>query len=324
MPDARRSSLNMNLQQLRTFIRIAELGSLSKASDRMGIAQPALSRQMKLLQEEVGVALFERHHGGMRLTPAGDELLRRVPGLIRQLDQVYADVRSLAGSTRGQVVFGILPTVSYVLAGRLAARVAADLPDVSLRIVESYSGHLVDWLQRGEIDVAIVYGPVSRIHMRVEELLLEDLVVVGPPDSPLALATPVSVTAFARLPLVLPSRPHGLRMVVEAAAHRAKSKLEVRFEADSFRVLVDLVEQGLGYTALPLSAISREVEQGRLLIAPLNQPKVTRNLILGIPDSTTSQATRSVIALARDEITKLVRSGAWQARLQFAPGRTSR
>jgi len=310
----------VNLQHLRTFIRIAELGSLSKASDRMGIAQPALSRQMKLLQEEVGVPLFERHHAGMRLTPAGDELLQRLPGLMRQLDQVYADVRSLAGSTRGQVVFGIVPTVSYVLAGRLAARVAADLPEVSLRIVESYSGHLVDWLQRGEIDVAVVYGPVSRLHMRVEELLLEDLAVVGPPDSELKAGTPVSMDTFAALPLVLPSRPHGLRMVVEAAAHRARVKLEVRFEADSFRVLVDLVEQGLGYTALPLSAISRELEQSRLKAAPLVSPKVTRHLILGIPDSTTSRATRTVIALARDEVAKMVRSGDWRARLQFTPG----
>jgi DNA-binding transcriptional LysR family regulator len=311
----------MNLQQLRTFIRIAELGSLSKASDRMRIAQPALSRQMKLLQEEVGVPLFERHRGGMRLTPAGDELLRRVPGLIRQLDQVYADVRSTVGATRGQVVFGIVPTVSYILAGHLARRVAVDLPDVSLRIVESYSGHLVDWLQRGEIDAAIVYGPGSQFHMKVEELLLEDLAVIGPPDSHLVADTPLTMAQFSRLPLVLPSRPHGLRMVVESAAHRAKAKLEVRFEADSFRVLVDLVEQGLGFTALPLSAISREIEQQRVRHAPLVGPKVTRDMILGIPDSITSRATLAVIALARDEIAKLVRSGAWAAKLLFASAR---
>jgi DNA-binding transcriptional LysR family regulator len=310
----------MNLQHLRTFIRIAELGSLSKASDRMGIAQPALSRQMKLLQEEVGVALFERHRSGMRLTPAGEELQRRVPGLVRQLDQVYEDVRSRAGSTRGQVVLGVVPTVSYVLAGRLAARVAADLPEVSLRIVESYSGHLVEWLQRGEIDVGVIYGPVARLHMRVEELLLEDLAVVGPPDSALQAGTPMSVAAFAALPLVLPSRPHGLRMVVEAAAHRAKVKLEVRFEADSFRVLVDLVQNGLGYTALPVSAVARELVQGNLAIAPLVHPKVTRHLILGIPNSTTSSATRAVIGLARDEVAHLVRSGDWRARLRFVPG----
>jgi DNA-binding transcriptional LysR family regulator len=314
----------MNLQQLRTFIRIAELGSLSKASDRMRVAQPALSRQMKLLQEEVGVVLFDRHRGGMRLTLAGEELLRRVPGLIRQLDQVYEDVRTHAGATRGQVVFGVVPTVSYVLARHLACRVAADFPDVQLRIVESYSGHLVEWLQRGEIDAAIVYGPGEKFHMRAEELLLEDLVVVGPPDAGLDPATPVSMAAFANLTLVLPSRPHGLRVVVELAAHRAKTKLEVRFEADSFRVLVDLVEQGLGYSALPLSAVSREVAQKRLTYAPLIEPKVTRNLILGIPDSTLSRATQTVIALTREEIAKLVKSGAWDARLRYSSDRTVR
>ena len=125
----------MNLQQLKTFVRIAELGSLSKASDRMRIAQPALSRQMKLLQEELGVSLFERHRRGMRITQAGEELLMRVSGLTRQLDQAFADVRSLSKTATGQVALGFVPTASYVLAGRLACRVAAEYPGISLRIV---------------------------------------------------------------------------------------------------------------------------------------------------------------------------------------------
>jgi LysR family transcriptional regulator, nitrogen assimilation regulatory protein len=314
----------VNLQQLKSFVRIAELGSLSRASDRMRIAQPALSRQMKLLQQEMGVELFERHHRGMRLTEAGEELLRRVPGLMRQLDQAYADVRSFGGAVRGQVVLGVVPTVSYILAGKLAHRVATELPDVALRIVESYSGHLVEWLQRREVDVAIIYGPASSLHMMVEELLVEELVLIGPPNSNLRVDTPVSVAAFAKLPLVLPSRPHGLRMALESAAARADVKLSVRFEADSFRVLEDLVVRGLGYTALPLSAVSREVEQGKLSYAPLTQPKVTRQLVLGVPDSTTSRATRMVIALIYEETALLVHKGAWRARLQFTPNRTFR
>jgi LysR family nitrogen assimilation transcriptional regulator len=311
----------MNLQHLKTFIRIAELGSLSKASDRMRIAQPALSRQMKLLQEEIGVPLFERHRRGMRLTQAGEELLQRVSGLTRQLDQAYADVRSLSGATSGHVAFGIVPTVSDLLAGRLVRRVADEFPGISVRIVEGYGGHLLEWLQKGEIDVAIMYGPQSSLHIKATELMIEELVLVGPPDSDLDPASPVSVAAFAKLPLVLPSRPHGLRMLVEGAALRAKSKIDVRYEADSFRVLKNLVEQGLGYTALPLSAIAYEARQGRLKHSPLVQPKVTRELILGIPDGVVSHATRAVIELAQQEIAGLVRGGDWQARLQFTPGR---
>jgi len=309
----------MNLQHLKTFLLVAELGSLSKASDRMRIAQPALSRQMKLLQAEIGVPLFERHRNGMKLTPAGDELLRRVSGQMRQLDQTYADVRSLTGAPRGEVAMGIVPTVSHVLAGRLAYRVAADFPGIALRVVEGYAGHQMEWLQRGEIDLAIMYGPATDFHMKSTELLVEELALVGPPGSELNAATPVPVTGIATLPLVLPSRPHGLRAVVENAAIKAKAKLNVRFEADSFRVLKYLVEKGLGFTVLPLSAIAQESQQGRLAHAPLIRPKVMRQIILGVPESTTSHATRTVIDLTLKEIARLVATGQWHAHIHFKP-----
>jgi LysR family transcriptional regulator, nitrogen assimilation regulatory protein len=307
----------MNLKQLRTFVRVGELGSLSKAADRLRIAQPALSRQMSLLQAEIGVPLFERHRRGMQLTPAGRDLMERVSGLIRQLDLACEDVRASAGDARGAVVFGLVPTVSSVLAARLALRVASEFPRVSLRIVESFGGHQMDWLQRGEVDAAIVYGSHSRRHMPAEELLEEELVVVGPPDCKLGAGTPLPIAEVAALPLVLPSRFHGLRILAESAAAKVRGRLSVRFETDSFRVLVALVEIGLGYTILPLSAVSREIEDRRLKYAPLVQPKVTRQLILCTPATPISRATRTVIQLARAEITSLVRSGAWRAKLQF-------
>jgi LysR family transcriptional regulator, nitrogen assimilation regulatory protein len=314
----------MNLQQLKTFMLIAELGSLSKVSDRIRIAQPALSRQMRLLQEEVGVVLLIRHRLGLRLTEAGEEMLRRLSGVIRQLDQAFEDVRTLSGAASGRVALGIVPTASYVLAGQLACRVAEKYPGVSLRIVEAYSVHLIEWLQRGEIDVAIMYGSDSDFHLKTEPLLLDELVLVGPSDSGLKPGVPVAVAALAALPLVLPSRPNGLRLIVEGAAVKAKVKLAVRFEADSFRVLNDLVEKGLGYTVLPLSAIGREREARRLKYAPLIQPKVTRQLVLGLPpDGIASRATKTVIDLARQEIRELTRSGAWPARLLFAGARSS-
>lgn len=312
----------MNLQQLKTFVLIAELGSLSKVSDRIRIAQPALSRQMRLLQEEVGVPLLARHRLGLRLTEAGEEMLRRLSGVIRQLDQAFEDVRTLSNAASGRVALGIVPTASYVLAGQLACRVADQYPGISLRIVEAYSVHLIEWLQRGEIDVAIMYGSDTAFHLKTEPLLLDELVLVGPPDSDLKPGVPVTVAALTALPLVLPSRPNGLRLIVESAAVKAKVKLAVRFEADSFRVLNDLVEKGLGYTVLPLSAIGREREARRLKFAPLIQPKVTRRLVLGLPpDGVASRATKTVIDLARKEIRDLTRSGAWPARLLFAASR---
>jgi DNA-binding transcriptional LysR family regulator len=273
---------------------------------------------MRLLQEEVGVPLLARHRRGLQLTEAGEEMLKRLSGVVRQLDQAFEDVRTLSGAARGRVAFGIVPTASYVLAGQLACQVAAKFPGISLRIVEAYSVHLIEWLQRGEIDVAIMYGSDADFHLKTEPLLLDELVLVGPPHSDLRRGVPVTVAALSALPLVLPSRPNGLRLIVEGAAAKAKVKLAVRFEADSFRVLNDLVEKGLGYTVLPLSAISREREARRLKFAPLIQPKVTRQLVLGLPsDGVASRATKTVIALAREEIQELTRCGAWPARLLF-------
>jgi LysR family transcriptional regulator, nitrogen assimilation regulatory protein len=312
----------MNLKQLRTFIRIAELGSLSKASDRLRIAQPALSRQMKQLQDDIGVPLFTRHRRGMQLTEAGEALRARILGPLRQLEQARDDVRSAAGTPSGHVVLGVLPTVSVVLARKLACRVYTELPGVSLRIVEGYTGHQVDWLQRGEVDAAILYGSEGGLHLPAEELLIEDLVVVGPADSDLNSKTPVRVSEFCALPLLLPSALHGLRVLLESAAAKARSKLVVRIEADSFRVLTDLVENGLGFTALPLSSIAQEIEQGRLKYAPLVQPQVTRRLILGTAQGPLARATQMVIKLARREIAELVRRGIWRARLQFTPPRS--
>lgn len=313
---------SMNLNQLKTLMLIAELGSLSKVADRIQIAQPALSRQMRLLQEEVGVPLLARHRLGLRLTEAGEEMVKRLSSLIRQLDQTIDDVRAFSGKAYGRVVLGIVPTASYVLAGKLACRVAAKYPDISLRIVEAYSAHLVDWLQRGEIDAAIMYG--SELHLKIEPLLRDELVLVGPTDSDLKAGTPVPVATLAKRFLVLPSRPHGLRLVVESAAAKARIKLTVRFEADSFRVLTDLVANGLGYTVLPLSAISREVTAGLLNYAPLIQPTVTRQLVLGLPDGVASRATQTVIGLVREEISALARAGAWPATLQFRAEQTIR
>src|SRR6202171_2661341 len=157
----------MDLKQLRTFRAVAELGSLSKAADRLRAAQPALSRHIKLLEHELRVELFIRNGRGMLLTSAGRILLDRTTGLVRQIEQVRDDIQSANGRPSGRVILGLVPTVSAVFSGRVALRVITDFPDVSLRIVESYGGHLVEGVDRGEMDLAITYGPAGGLRFPV-------------------------------------------------------------------------------------------------------------------------------------------------------------
>lgn len=312
----------MDLRQLRTFREIAEAGSLSRAADRLRIAQPALSRQMRLLEAEAGMALFTRHGRGMSLTEAGRELLARVLGPMRQLEHAVAEVRALAGTVAGQVALGMMPTVAAVLAGPLSRRVAQRHPQVSLRVVEGYTGHLIDWLQRGATDATLLYGPATDFHLPVEPLFVEGLVLAGPPGSGLRWEEPVTLAAAARRPMVLPSRPHGLRTIVEAAASRAHVTLDLRHEADSFLVLKDLVECGLGFAILPRSAIRREEAEGRLLVAPIHRPAVRRQVVLARPpDRVPGRATRAVLDLLAEEVAARAGEGVWQALIDPAVAR---
>ena len=309
----------MDLRQLRTFHAVAELGSLSKASDLLRIAQPALSRQIKLLEHELKADLFVRNGRGMILTSAGQMLHDRSFGLVRQIEQVRDDMRSLNNAPSGRVVLGVVPTVSSVLSARVARRAVVELPDVSLRIVESYGGHLVEWLHRGETDLAIIYGPAVDWHLHVETLGRDELVAVGPKGSGLAARSPVDLGWLVGQKLALPSHSHGLRILIEKAAARKGLSVDVVIEADSFRVLTGIVEEGIGYTILPPSAIHAELVQGRLEVASFAGRGITREIVLASPTAKPSSvASEAVAHLVRTEIAALVQEGRWDFRSEIA------
>jgi LysR family transcriptional regulator, nitrogen assimilation regulatory protein len=306
----------MDFRQIRTFRCVAELGSLSKAADKLRIAQPALSRQIKLLEHELRTDLFRRSGRGMDLTEAGRLLLSRTAGIVRQIDQIRDDIQSAAGAPSGRVVLGLVPTVSCVLSARLAQRTVATYPGISLCIVESYSGHLIEWLHRGEMDLAIIYGPSADLHLNIQSLGRDHIVAVGPRGSGLARKKQVGMDWLLRQKLVLPSHSHGLRAMIERAAAKRKLTLDVQLEADSFRVLTSLVEAGLGYTLLPPSSVRAEIREKRLEIATVTGQVPMRELLIASPmDNPDSTATSVITALLRNETGACRDEGLWDIKL---------
>jgi DNA-binding transcriptional LysR family regulator len=306
----------MDIRQLRTFRTVAELGSLSKAADRLRIAQPGLSRQIKLLEQELRVQLFVRNGRGMLLTGAGRMLLDRTQGLVRQIEQMRDDIQSAGGNPSGSVVLGLVPTVSAVLSGRLAARILAGFPDISLRIVESYGGHLVEWLHRGEMDLAITYGPAIDLHLTAQSIGYEEIAVVGPPGSGLRARKQVDLDWLLKQKLILPSMAHGLRALLEKAVVRRKMTLRALIEVDSYRAQISLMEEGIGYTLLPASAIRAELAAKRLEMAVLVNPTISRELVLGSPVATPPTiATTAVSTVIMSEIEQMSRQGCWKIKM---------
>lgn len=322
----------MDVKRLGYFVRIAELGSLSAAAERLHVSQPSLSRQMRLLEEELGAKLFSRHRRGVSLTREGEELHGRIGDSLRQIEQALRDLR-IGNKEQVSLVLGLPPTVGNVMAGGLARRMADRAPGISLHIVEAYAGHLANAIGKGEIDAALLPGPASewamtkwKAHLEnlaVEDLLVEDMVLVGAPDA-LSPESPVDLDRLLSLPLVLPSKenyPGFLRVLEAETEARRGRKLDHSVSADSFHLTRQFVESGLGFAFLPYSAIVRDVETGSLSYAPIQGIEASRQLVLATPPGDADRPDRNALSMLstviREEISELVSSGVWQAKLLF-------
>lgn len=310
----------MDLKQLKTFLHVAELGSLSRAADRLNIAQPALGRQIRLLEEELGGALFARHGRGMVLTDTGALLVERATAILRMVEDTRDALTASLGAVSGAVSLGVSPTAGEVLSGRLVERFLRDYPQVTFRIVPAFSGYLAEMLQRGEIDLAVMYQTAAIQRIPSEPLIQETLFLVGAASTELDLGTPRDFAALADLPLVLPGPRHGLRILLENAARQAGIALRVTVEADALQTLKELAARGLAHTVLPLPAIHPELRAGTLRAAPIANPTLDRRLILA--RSIVRPASRAVRVFAdtlRAETADMVRDGVWQGELLLDP-----
>ena len=306
----------MDISQLRTLVLVADLGSLNKASGRLRIAQPALSRQIRLLEEDLGVRLFERHGRGMRLTEHGVAALEHARHILGELEDMRVAVGGPEVGIVGSVSVGLSPTISNALSVPLVAAFRDAHPAARVRIVTSYTGYLLDGLFRGDIDVAIFYSARATTVLRTEPILSERLFLIGPVDADLSLHRPVAFRDLAGLPLLLPSRSHDLRAVVDDCARQAGIDLDVVVEVDGYGSLKELVGGGYGYTIMPSTAFEREQTAGEFRLAPLTEPTPVRQLSLCYPrDRRVSRAALFAGEVMKEKMIGLVREGTWNGTL---------
>ncbi|MCJ2081261.1 LysR substrate-binding domain-containing protein [Methylobacterium sp. J-090] len=306
----------MDLTQLRTLVHVAELGSLSKAARRLRIAQPALSRQIRLLEEELGLRLFDRHGRGMVITEVGLDVLAHAKRVVAEVEALKACVTGPGSMLGGHVAIGLPPTIADLISVPLVAAFRELHPNVTLQLVSAYTGHLLDGLHRGQIDLAVLYDPRVTRSLRSQPLMLEQLFLIGPNDAGLSLESPVAFGALARQPLLLPSDRHGLRNILQHFATGAGFTLDVPIEIDSYTALKDLVREGHGRTILPLAPIHAEIEAGRLTAAPLVDPAPNRRLVLSYPpDRPAARATVFAGETITAIMTERVARGLWSGEI---------
>ena len=275
------------------------------------MAQPVLSRQIKSLERELGVDLFYRNGRGTVMTEAGKVLNQYAKGVIDTVDRAASEVCALKSAPRGTIVIGLPPSVGFVLTAPLVQHFRAAFPLISMRVIEGFSGHVLEWLMTGQIDVAVLYNAPPTSSLRAEPLLTDELFLLGPPHSTdLPDAETVAARYLAEVPLILPARPHGLRLLADAVLGAAGITPRVEIEIEAMPSTLGLVEKGVGYTILSYSSAHHLVEAGRMRAWRIAEPGLTRQLILATSSRRPiTTATRALVTMVRKEGAQPDRTG---------------
>ncbi len=297
----------MDLRQLRYFVAIAEAGNVREAADRVRVAQSALSRHVRALEDELGVRLLNRHARGVSLTGAGERLNRRAMELLRQVDEMRAEIIAEGELPAGGVSVGTSPATSRLLYGRLAERVGADMPRVVLDLVEGAAHWLLEGLDAGRLDLAILVNPEPRASLVLDPLVSEQVYLLAAPGDRRMPRERAVVADLGDLPLVMFPRPAGSRMEFEHAAAAVGVALTVAHEVQSQDVLREFVMRGLGYGLLPYSSTRGEVLAKRISAVPVEGLVLTRMLVRRIDQPMTPAVAevagqiKMIVALLADD-----------------------
>jgi DNA-binding transcriptional LysR family regulator len=284
---------NIDMKRLKYFIAVCNNGGFSRAAGAIGIAQPALTRQIKLLEKQIGLPLIKRTSQGAAPTEEGKYLLTRAVEHVESLESMLREVKLRFSKLNGQVVLGICPTISPLFLDDLKTYLAASSPNLKLSVIEAYSGDLKSLMKSKRLDLALTYKPSESTGMRFIELLSEKLVLVS---CYMANANRRSyrLADLVGLKLNLPSRIHELRLIIDRTLHRNGISLQPELELDSLdAVKALLTKRSQGYfTILSAHSVRREVEIKRFsqyeIAAP--NPGMWRTIALVTPPKVRNDA----------------------------------
>lgn len=292
----------MDLKQLEYFVRVAELGSFTQAALALNIAQPALSRQVRLLEVELRQNLLTRNGRGALPTEAGKLLLAHGRGILHQVERAREELGRVRGSLAGRVAVGLPTSLARVLTVPLIRAFRAELPDATLSITEGLSLPMQESLMAGRLDIAVLYNAKPTAEIDITPLLEEGLLLVQP--RPIGLAEdpppgPITLRELAQLPLVIPTRPNAIRMHVESELANIGCRLNIALEIDGVSAILDLVADGAGSAVLSRNAVSSSIRPSafsvRTITAPVLRSKVSVATSSRRPATLTQQTTMALL-----------------------------
>jgi LysR family nitrogen assimilation transcriptional regulator len=281
----------MELRSLFYFVRIADLGSITRAASHLRVAQPALTRQVQRLEDELGVTLFTRVNRGVRLTEAGRKLHDSANRILRDVERTGDEIRAHDAHPSGKIILGVTPTMCPVLVPELFARMRLNYKMIELKVVHAGMVRLEEMLTDGRIDLAVM-SELSRSRLIVSTALAEEemVLVTAPGTRPPGVVT---AAELRRTTLILGD---GLRAAMDTLLAGLGIELKVEIELNDHETIRLMVQQGVGASILPHSSVARECARGLAEAHRLTADGVFRSLALGVAANRSSSSARDVVA----------------------------
>lgn len=275
--------LHFDLRQLKSFVTVAQCGSFSRASNILCIAQPALSRQIRLLEEALNTQLFLRHSRGVVLTSSGDFLLERAECLLADFSQISHEIAAVSGEITGEVSLGLIPSVAHSLAGEIIQQYRESYPKVSLVVEVALSGSILELTEQKKINLALTYLPSQKRNLKYTKLMEESLYLIGPVNSPIKSLDYLTLAQALKYPLVLAGQNHGLRSSVDKEAESLNLAPIIGLEVNDLTLQLDLVKRSVAHTILPLATVQNRANTAEFTYCEITSPTLKRTLVMAIP-----------------------------------------
>jgi len=295
----------MDLKQLEYFVRVAEMGSFTRAAGLLNVAQPALSRQIRLLEVELRQHLLLRNGRGVSVTEAGKVLLDHGRGILHQVERAREDLSRVGGTLAGRVTLGLPPSIAKMLTVPLTRAFRAQLPQASLSISEGLTFSMQEGLRTGRLDIALLYNPAPSPEIDTVPLMDEALFLISSmPRAGAAMSQPCTrLKDVAALELIMPSRPNALRMLVETQMAAIGCKPIICLEIDGISAILDLVADGAGHAILPGHALAGASKPENYLAQAIVEPALGSKLTLATASARTTTLTQQAMLGVIREVT---------------------
>ena len=310
----------MDLKQLEYFVRVAELGSFTRAAQALDLAQPALSRQIRLLEVELRQNLLTRNGRGAVPTESGKLLLEHGRGILHQVALAREELGAARGALAGRVSIGLPPSLSKLITVPLTHAFRKTLPQAKLTLTEGFSMLMFEGLRLGNLDMAVLYNPDASPELEMATLHEEELVLISPRKTVKSTAVKssaakttvpktIALLDVAALPLILPSRPNAFRILIDNAMMGIGQRPDIVMEVDGLNAILSLVKEGLGHAVLPRYTLSNFDNVAPFAVRSIDSPRILSRLELVWSSRRPSTATqkqalgvmRSVVLAAMQE-----------------------